>query len=59
VLAAHVSGHANATTALGAQIFFIARVAHAAVYILGIPYLRTAAFGAGAAGMLMIAGQLA
>lgn len=58
VLTAHVSGHANATTALGAQIFFVARVAHAAVYIIGIPYLRTAVFGAGIMGMLMILGQL-
>ncbi len=35
VLVAQVSGKANATTALGATIFFWARVAHAAVYIAG------------------------
>ncbi len=54
VLVAHVSGKANATTALGATIFFWARVAHAAVYIAGVPYVRTAAFAASAVGLVMI-----
>lgn len=54
VLAAHLSGKADSTTALGAQVFFIARVAHAAVYIIGIPYLRTLVYFAGVAGELMI-----
>jgi uncharacterized MAPEG superfamily protein len=58
VLAAHVSGRANETTALGAQIFFIARVAHAAIYMIGIPYARTAAFGLSFVGMFMILSQL-
>ena len=54
VLVAHVSGKADATTALGSQIFFVARVAHAAIYIIGIPYLRTAAFVLGVVGEVMI-----
>ena len=54
VLAAHVSGRADATTALGAQIFFVARVAHAAVYIIGIPVLRTVVFTIAIVGELMI-----
>lgn len=54
VLVAHVAGKADATTALGAQIFFVARVAHAAVYIIGIPYLRTLVFGLAAAGEILI-----
>jgi uncharacterized MAPEG superfamily protein len=58
VLAAHVSGKADATTALGAQIFFVARVAHAAVYIIGIPVLRTLVFGIAVAGELMILARL-
>lgn len=58
VLAAHVSGNANETTALGAQVFFVARAAHAAIYIIGIPYARTAAFAASFVGMFMILGQL-
>jgi uncharacterized MAPEG superfamily protein len=58
VLVAHVAGKANATTALGAQIFFIARVAHAGIYIAGIPYLRTAAFTVGSVAELMILVQI-
>jgi uncharacterized MAPEG superfamily protein len=58
VLVAHVSGNANETTALGAQVFFVSRVAHAAIYIIGIPYARTAAFAAGVVGMFMILGEL-
>jgi uncharacterized MAPEG superfamily protein len=44
VLVAHLSGQANDLTALGARIFFWARVAHAAVYIAGITGLRTLIF---------------
>lgn len=58
VLVAHVSGRANSATALGATMFFWARVAHAAVYIAGIPYLRTAVFFLGTAGELIILFQL-
>ena len=58
VLVAHVAGKANATTALGATLFFWGRVAHAAVYVAGIPYLRTAAFFVGTAGELLILAQL-
>jgi uncharacterized MAPEG superfamily protein len=58
VLVAAVAGKANATTATGATLFFWGRVAHAAVYVTGIPYLRTAAFFVGTAGELMILSQL-
>jgi uncharacterized MAPEG superfamily protein len=58
VLVAHVTGKADATTALGAQIFFVARAAHAAIYIIGIPYLRTAAFFVAIFGDMLILGQL-
>ncbi|HXJ32929.1 MAG TPA: MAPEG family protein [Candidatus Eisenbacteria bacterium] len=58
VLVAHVAGKANATTALGAELFFWGRVAHAAIYSAGIVYLRTAAFFVGTAGELMILLQL-
>jgi len=54
VLVAHVAGKADATTALGSQLFFVARVAHAGVYIMGIPYLRTLVFGAGVVAQFMI-----
>jgi uncharacterized MAPEG superfamily protein len=58
VLVAQVSGKANATTALGATTFFWARVAHAAVYIAGIRYLRTLVFGVATFGAVLILGQL-
>jgi uncharacterized MAPEG superfamily protein len=58
VLAAHLSGSANATTALGATIFFWSRVAHAGLYIAGVAYLRTAAYAGGIIGMAMIFVQL-
>ena len=58
VLVAHLAGKANATTALGATLFFWGRVAHAAVYAAGIPYLRTAVFFVAAAGEVLILLQL-
>lgn len=54
VLAAHVTGKADSTTALGAEIFFWGRVAHAAVYTAGITYVRTATFFVAAIGEFMI-----
>ncbi len=54
VLATNVSGMANEATAMGATIYFWARVAHAGLYVAGVPWLRTAAWMAGVAGMAMI-----
>lgn len=58
VLVAQVAGLANEMTALGATLFFWARVAHAVVFILGIPWLRTLAFVASWVGMVIIFVQL-
>ena len=58
VLVAHVSGAANATSALGAQIFVGARVVHAALYAMGIPWARTGAWLASIVGMGMIVASL-
>jgi uncharacterized MAPEG superfamily protein len=58
VLVAHLTGKANATTALGAELFFLARVLHAILYIAGVLYLRTAAFLLGTIGEVMILVQL-
>ncbi len=58
VIAAHLSGAANETTALGATIFFWARIAHALVYTAGISVVRTIVFFVGAAGEIMILTQL-
>lgn len=58
VLVAHVSGNANETTALGATIFFWARLAYLAIYTAGISYLRTMAWATAWAGGVMILVQL-
>jgi len=58
VLTAHVTGRANATTALGATLFFWGRVGHAATYVAGILYARTGAFFVATAGELLILSQL-
>lgn len=58
VLVAQVSGKANGMTALGAEIFFLARVAHVAVYTAGLVGVRTAVFFIGTAGELLILLQL-
>ena len=54
VLVAHAAGRENAMTALGAQLFLWGRVAFAAIYIIGIPYLRTAAWTVGLVGLVLI-----
>lgn len=58
VLVAHVSGRANATTALGAQLFFWGRLVYAGVYLAGIPWLRTGVWAVSVVGLLMIASRL-
>jgi uncharacterized MAPEG superfamily protein len=55
VLIAAAAGKANATTAMGALIFFWARLAYAVVYLLGIPWLRTLVWFVSVIGMAMIA----
>ena len=54
VLVAHIAGQADALTATGATLFFLARVAHAVVYTAGITTIRTVMFFVGLAGELLI-----
>ena len=58
VLVAVATGKSNPTVLLGAQIFFWARVAYAAVYLIGIPWLRTGVWLVSMAGLVMIFLQL-
>ncbi len=58
VLVAQVAGLANETTALGALLFFWARVAYAVIYVIGIPWLRTAAWAVSMVGLVLIFLQL-
>lgn len=59
VLVAHIAGVHNSMTLLGAQLFFWGRVAHAIVYLAGIPWLRTGAWGVSVVGLLLLFLQLA
>ncbi len=58
VLVAVVAGRTNAMTLLGAQIFVWARLAYAAIYVVGLPLLRTLSWLVSVIGMAMIALQL-
>jgi uncharacterized MAPEG superfamily protein len=58
VLVAQIGGAANAATALGATIFFWARLVQAVVHILGVPWVRTLAFFVSLAGEVMILAQI-
>lgn len=54
VLVAQVQNIHNGTTLLGAALFFWGRVAHAIIYIAGIPWLRTGAWAVSVAGLVML-----
>jgi uncharacterized MAPEG superfamily protein len=58
VLVAHIAGKANATTATGAQLWFWARLVYAGVFIIGIPWLRTAVWAISIVGLIMIFTQV-
>ena len=58
VLVAHVAGKANATTALGATLFFGSRLAYAVIYTAGITPVRTVVFFVAQAGLVLILLQL-
>lgn len=54
VLVAHALGVNTELTVWGATLFFWGRVAHAIVFLFGIPYLRTLAFTVAWIGMILI-----
>ena len=58
ILVAQVTGHANAMTALGAHLFFWARLAYAAVYLAGMPWVRTGTWAVSMVGLVLILLQL-
>ncbi len=55
VLVVQIAGLNNDLTALGAQIFVVARLVYAVIYIAGVPWLRTATWFVAVIGMAMIA----
>jgi len=58
VLIAAATNKTNATTLLGAQLFFWARLAYAFVYLAGIPWLRTVVWTVSVIGLILIFVQL-
>jgi uncharacterized MAPEG superfamily protein len=58
VLVAVAAQKTNSTTLAGAQVFFWARIAYAIIYLIGIPWLRTATWLVSVIGLVMIFSQL-
>jgi uncharacterized MAPEG superfamily protein len=58
VLTAQVAGRANGMTALGAELFFWARLVYVPVYLIGIPWVRTGVWAVSIAGLILILVQL-
>ena len=54
VLVVTALGKANATSALGAQIYFWARVLYVPIYAAGIPVVRTLVWAISIAGLVMV-----
>jgi uncharacterized MAPEG superfamily protein len=58
VLATEITYKYNASTELGAEVFFVARVIYAAIAVIGLPWLRTAVWCVSIAALLLILAQL-
>jgi uncharacterized MAPEG superfamily protein len=54
VLIAADVGVSNTLTIWGAQLFFYSRVAHAVVYLAGLPYIRPVFWTVGLVGTIMV-----
>jgi uncharacterized MAPEG superfamily protein len=58
VLLLHLAGKENAQSAMGAQVYFWARVAYVPAYAIGAPFVRTLIWAAALAGLVMVLLQL-
>jgi uncharacterized MAPEG superfamily protein len=58
VLAVVIAQRTSAHTSLGVQLYFWARVVYLPIYIVGIPYVRTAVWAVSLWGILMVLGAL-
>jgi len=54
VLAVVATAGSNATTVVGAQLFFWGRLAYAVIYLAGIPWLRTACWAVSVVGLVLM-----
>jgi uncharacterized MAPEG superfamily protein len=57
-LAVALTGRSDAMTALGAQLYFWARVAYVPIYAAGIPYVRSFVWAVSLAGLLLVLGGI-
>jgi uncharacterized MAPEG superfamily protein len=58
VFVAELTNRTNASTGLGAEVFFAARVVYSIVALAGLPWLRTAVWCVSIAALLLIFVQL-
>jgi uncharacterized MAPEG superfamily protein len=58
VLVTEITNRNSAMTGLGAQLFFWARVAYAVIYVVGVPWVRTAVWGVSVIGLVLMFLQL-
>jgi uncharacterized MAPEG superfamily protein len=58
ILATEVSNRVNASSELGAEVFFASRVIYAAVAMAGLPWLRTGVWCVSILAMLLVLAQL-
>ena len=58
ILAAQVLNISTPVTVLAGTLYLWSRVAHAVVYTLGVPWLRTVAFTGGFIAQMLVAAQL-
>jgi uncharacterized MAPEG superfamily protein len=54
VLLLHATGKANAQSAMGAQLYFWARVAYVPAYAVGLPFVRTLVWAAALVGLILV-----
>ena len=58
VLAVAATGRTSADTALGAQLYFRARVLYVPLYVAGIPYVRTLVWAVSILGLIKVLAAL-
>ena len=58
VLVAQAAGRANATTSVGCELFFWARLVYAVVYVAGVPWIRTGVWAISVIGLILILTQV-
>lgn len=58
ILVAHFTGSTNGVTQIAGVVLLVSRLVYTVVYIVGIPYLRTAVFSVGQIAMLVYVWQI-